>query len=152
MFSPTLKKKFLWHPGYESSNFPQNLTNARVLISTSSDHCLDHCLDHFESLEFAQAQLREKSHFTSLFSSQSAVFALCRLRWRPILSSMRNLPRPFAFIPVSTTNRRKISRRRIRKSFAGKMLLFSLPENVPYPAGPLSLRSFSQFTPSSSSA
>ena len=29
-------------------------------------------------LEFAQAQLREKSHFTSLFSSQSAVFALCR--------------------------------------------------------------------------
>ena len=74
MFSPTLKKKFLWHPGYESSNFPQNFTNARVLFSTS----IDHCLDHFESLEFAQAQLREKSHFTSLFSSQSAVFALCR--------------------------------------------------------------------------
>ena len=76
MFSPTLKKKFLWHPGYESSNFPQNLTNARVLFSTS----IDHCLDHFESLEFAQAQLREKSHFTSLFSSQSAVFALCRVQ------------------------------------------------------------------------
>ena len=75
MFSPTLKKKFLWHPGYESSNFPQNFTNARVLFSTS----IDHCLDHFESLEFAQAQLREKSHFTSLFSSQSAVFALCQL-------------------------------------------------------------------------
>ena len=68
-----LEKKFLWHPGYESSNFPQNLTNARVLFSTS----IDHCLDHFESLELAQAQLREKSHFTSLFSSQSAVFALC---------------------------------------------------------------------------
>ena len=42
-----LEKKFLWHPGYESSNFPQNLTNARVLLSTS----IDHCLDHFESLE-----------------------------------------------------------------------------------------------------
>ena len=69
-----LEKKFLWHPGYESSNFPQNLTNARVLFST----LIDHCLDHFESLEFAQAQLREKSLFTSLFSSQSAVFALCR--------------------------------------------------------------------------
>ena len=53
-----LEKKFLWHPGYESSNFPQNLTNARVLFSTS----IDHCLDHFESLELAQAQLREKSH------------------------------------------------------------------------------------------
>ena len=68
-----LEKKFLWHPGYESSNVSQNLTNARVLFSTS----IDHCLDHFESLEFAQAQLREKSHFTSSFSSQSAVFALC---------------------------------------------------------------------------
>ena len=52
-----LEKKFLWHPGYESSNFPQNLTNARVFFSTS----IDHCLDHFESLEFAQAQLREKA-------------------------------------------------------------------------------------------
>ena len=72
-----LEKKFLWHPGYESSNFPQNLTNARVLLFSTS---IDHCLDHFESLEFAQAQLREKSHFTSLFSSQSAVFALCRLQ------------------------------------------------------------------------
>ena len=69
-----LAKKFPWHPGYESSNFPQNLTNVRVLFSTS----IDHCLDHFESLELAQAQLREKSHFTSLFSSQSAVFALCQ--------------------------------------------------------------------------
>ena len=54
-----LEKKFLWHPGYESSNFPQNLTNARVLFSTS----IDHCLDHIESLEFAQAQLREKKPF-----------------------------------------------------------------------------------------
>ena len=62
-----LENKFLWHPGYESS-------------STKFDKCYSvilHCLDHFESLEFAQAQLREKSHFTSLFSSQSAVFALC---------------------------------------------------------------------------
>ena len=75
-----LAKKFLWHPGYESSNFPQNLTNARVLFSTSIDH--SNCLDHFESLEFAQAQLREKSHFTSLFSSQSAVFAVCRAQHR----------------------------------------------------------------------
>ena len=56
------------------SRLPQNLTNATVLFSTS----IDHCLDQFEFLEFAQAQLREKSHFTSLFSSQSAVFALCR--------------------------------------------------------------------------
>ena len=45
------------------SRLPQNLTNARVLFSTSIDHCLDHCLDHFESLEFAQAQLREKKPF-----------------------------------------------------------------------------------------
>ena len=72
-----LEKTFLWHPGYESSNFPQNLTNARVFIFSTP---IDHCLDHFESLEFAQAQLREKSHFTSLFSSQSAVFALCPIR------------------------------------------------------------------------
>ena len=42
-----LEKKFLWHPGYESSNFPQNFTNARVIIILH--------FDHFESLEFAQA-------------------------------------------------------------------------------------------------
>ena len=47
----------------------------------------DHCLDHFESLEFAQAQLREKSHFTSLFSSQSAVFALCQTERRKLIAS-----------------------------------------------------------------
>ena len=44
-----LEKKFLWHPGYESSNFPQNLTNARVLFSTSIDHCLDHSISFPES-------------------------------------------------------------------------------------------------------
>ena len=40
--------------------------------------------DHFECLALAQAQLRKPSHFTSLSSSQAAVFALCL--WRPILS------------------------------------------------------------------
>ena len=70
MFSPTLKKNSSGTQGM--SRLPQNLTNARVLFSTS--------IDHFESLEFAQAQLREKSHFTSLFSSQSAVFALCHTK------------------------------------------------------------------------
>ena len=100
MFSPTLKKKFLWHPGYESSNFPQNLTNARVLFSTS----IDHCLDHFESLEFAQAQLREKSHFTSLFSSQSAVFALClvSVKWS-IASLMSSKLEPVIWLRVLVT-------------------------------------------------
>ena len=73
MFSPTLKTNSSGTHGM--SRLPQNLTNATALFSTS----IDHCLDHFESLEFAQAQLREKSHFTSLFSSQSAVFALCHV-------------------------------------------------------------------------
>ena len=36
--------------------------------------------DHFECLVLAQAQLRKPSHFTSLSSSQSAVFALCRCK------------------------------------------------------------------------
>ena len=35
---------------------------------------------HFEDLFLAQAQLCKTSHFTSLCSSQSAVFALCRIR------------------------------------------------------------------------
>ena len=54
MFSPTLKTNSSGTHGM--SRLPQNLTNATALFSTS----IDHCLDHFESLEFAQAQLREK--------------------------------------------------------------------------------------------
>ena len=44
---------------------------------------------HFEDLFFAQAQLCKTSHFTSLCSSQSAVFALCPqcyICWWGILS------------------------------------------------------------------